>query len=135
MRDEHQANLGAQIAALRERQGWSQRALAKWMGLDQSAVSRIEAGRRRVSAEELHRFADALHVSADVLLRGEPVEDSAKEADPDASPALRTPAAPAGSRRRPLRVGDDAGAHGVAVSGVTHGAARARRADRARTRR
>ena len=83
MRDEHQANLGAQIAALRERQGWSQRALAKWVGLDQSAVSRIEAGRRRLSAEELHRFADALHVTADVLLRGEPMDRSASGAEPD----------------------------------------------------
>ena len=40
------------------------------MGIDQSAVSRIEAGRRRLSADELQRFADALHVSADVLLKG-----------------------------------------------------------------
>jgi len=72
MRQEHQASVGARIASLREQQGWSQRALARWMGLDQSAVSRIEAGRRRVSAEELHRFADALHVSADALLRGDP---------------------------------------------------------------
>ena len=93
MRDEHQASLGAQIAALRERQGWSQRALAKWVGLDQSAVSRIEAGRRRLSAEELHRFADVLHVTADVLLRGGPAD--ARRADP--TPASR-------SRRRPTSV-------------------------------
>ena len=71
MRDAHQASIGAQIARLREQQGWSQRALAKWVGIDQSAVSRIEAGRRRLSADELQRFADALHVSADVLLKGE----------------------------------------------------------------
>ena len=72
MRDEHQAAIGAPIARLREQQGWSQRALAKWVGIDQSAVSRIEAGRRRLSADELQRFADALHVSADELLRGLP---------------------------------------------------------------
>jgi transcriptional regulator with XRE-family HTH domain len=70
MRDEHQARIGAQIAHLRERQGWSQRALARWVGIDQSAVSRIEAGRRRLSADELQRFAEALHVSADELLKG-----------------------------------------------------------------
>ena len=70
MRDEHQATIGAQVARLRERQGWSQRALAKWVGIDQSAVSRIEAGRRRLSADELQRFAEALHVSADELLKG-----------------------------------------------------------------
>jgi transcriptional regulator with XRE-family HTH domain len=70
MRDEHHASIGSLIAQLREEQGWSQRALAKWVGIDQSAVSRIEAGRRRLSADELQRFADALHVSADVLLKG-----------------------------------------------------------------
>ena len=72
MRDAHQASIGAQIARLRERQGWSQRALARWVGIDQSAVSRIEAGRRRLSADELQRFAGALHVTADVLLAGDP---------------------------------------------------------------
>ena len=54
MRDEHQTRLGAHIARLREQQGWSQRALAKWVGIDKSAVSRIEAGRRRLSADERH---------------------------------------------------------------------------------
>ena len=72
MRDEHQTTIGALIARLREQQGWSQRALAKWVGIDQSAVSRIEAGHRRLSADELQRFADVLHVSADDLLRGLP---------------------------------------------------------------
>ncbi len=72
MRDEHQGAIGALIAGLREQQGWSQRALARWVGIDQSAVSRIEAGHRRLSADELQRFADALHVSADDLLRGLP---------------------------------------------------------------
>ena len=84
MRDEHQAGIGVQIARLREQQGWSQRALAKWVGIDQSAVSRIEAGRRRLSADELQRFADALHISADELLRGTPA------AAPAAAPASRT---------------------------------------------
>ncbi len=72
MRDAHQAAIGARIAGLRDQQGWSQRALAGWVGIDQSAVSRIEAGRRRLSADELQRFADVLHVSADELLRGLP---------------------------------------------------------------
>jgi len=68
MRDEHQESIGRAIAQLREQQGWSQRQLAKWVGLDQSAVSRIEAGRRRVSAKELQLFADTFRVSADALL-------------------------------------------------------------------
>jgi transcriptional regulator with XRE-family HTH domain/Zn-dependent peptidase ImmA (M78 family) len=85
MRDAHQARIGAQIASLRERQGWSQRALAKWVGIDQSAVSRIEAGRRRLSADELQRIAAALHVSADALLAG-------TRAAPAAVPARSAPA-------------------------------------------
>ncbi|HEY5388740.1 MAG TPA: helix-turn-helix transcriptional regulator, partial [Thermoleophilia bacterium] len=72
MRDEHQETIGGMIAQLRERQGWSQRQLAKWVGLDQSAVSRIEASRRQVSAKELQLFADSFHVSADALLEGLP---------------------------------------------------------------
>ncbi len=95
MRDAHQPRLGAQIAYLRERQGWSQRALAKWVGIDQSAVSRIEAGRRRLSAAELQRFADALHVSADELLKGEPDAPAVAGPAPGAatSPPLQPPAA------------------------------------------
>ena len=94
MRDEHQTSIGALIASLRERQGWSQRALAKWVGIDQSAVSRIEGGRRRLSADELQRFADALHVSADQLLRAAPalpsvVTDDAPEAATAPPPLAR----------------------------------------------
>ena len=100
MRDEHQAGIGAQIAHLRERQGWSQRALAKWVGLDQSAVSRIEAGHRRLSAEELHRFADALHVTADVLLKG---DFAAPDSAPEDFLALET--APVDEEPTPQRTG------------------------------
>ena len=88
MRDEHQESIGRVIARLREEQGWSQRQLAKWVGLDQSAVSRIEAGRRRVSAKELHRFADTFRVSADALLLGVPDDDTP---EPAALPAPATP--------------------------------------------
>ena len=87
MREEHHRRIGTLIAQLREQQGWSQRALAKWVGIDQSAVSRIEAGRRRLSADELQRFADALHISADELLRG-----AAETATLALSPAMPSPA-------------------------------------------
>ena len=99
MRDEHQENIGRMIAHLREQQGWSQRALAKWVGLDQAAVSRIEAGRRGLSAKELQRFADAFHVSADALLLGLPGDDV-----PAASllPASTTPAPAEDIQRRTM---------------------------------
>ena len=100
MRDEHQRTIGALIARLREQQGWSQRALAKWVGIDQSAVSRIEAGHRRLSADELQRFADVLHVSADDLLRGlpaathspgrAPARDAASEPFPARTPGAHS---------------------------------------------
>jgi transcriptional regulator with XRE-family HTH domain len=89
MREEHHRSIGTLIAHLREQQGWSQRALAKWVGLDQSAVSRIEAGHRRLSADELQRFADALHVSADVLLQGAPETAGASMRPPSPTAATR----------------------------------------------
>ena len=96
MRDEHQQSIGRVIARLREEQGWSQRELATWVGLDQSAVSRIEAGRRRVSARELQRFVDAFHVSADALLSGvAAVGIQAMDASQSEPPPLPSPAAPA----------------------------------------
>ena len=88
MRDEHQQAIGALLARLREEQGWSQRALAKAMGLDQSAVSRIEAGRRRVSADELQRFARTFGMSADALLRG-PAETRDVALSASAPPSLQ----------------------------------------------
>ena len=96
MRDEHQQSIGRVIARLREEQGWSQRELATWVGLDQSAVSRIEAGRRRVSARELQRFVDAFHVSADALLSGVAgVEIQTMDASQPGAPPPPLAAAPA----------------------------------------
>lgn len=83
MHDEHHDDIGGVITRLREQQGWSQRSLASWVGLDQSAVSRIESGQRRVSAEELRRFAHAFHVSADELLLGLPEAGPVREASFD----------------------------------------------------
>lgn len=108
MRDQHEAGLGGLIARLREQQGWSQRALAEWVGMDQSAVSRIEAGRRRVSADELQRFADAFRVSADILLRGAPGETTAtgEPTTPAQSrPARALPEPPAAALRPAPQLG------------------------------
>jgi transcriptional regulator with XRE-family HTH domain len=100
MREEHQ-DIGRRIAALREGQGWSQRSLAKVLGLDQSALSRIEAGHRRVTASELQRLARVLHVTVDDLLAG-PRDDLQDAAPPEAtSPAaLSVPPHHAQRRRR-----------------------------------
>lgn len=109
MRDEHRGSIGKTIARLREEQGWSQRQLAKWVDLDQSAVSRIEAGRRRVSAGELQRLADAFRVSADTLLTGVSEETGAAPAPPQAAaaPIVRGDRLPASGR--PSRTAAPAG--------------------------
>jgi transcriptional regulator with XRE-family HTH domain len=52
----------------REEKGLSQAELAEKAGLQPSAVSHFEAGRRRPSLENLKRLADALNVTLDSLL-------------------------------------------------------------------
>ncbi|HSL95415.1 MAG TPA: helix-turn-helix transcriptional regulator, partial [Thermoleophilia bacterium] len=68
----NEVEIGARIGALREQRGWSQRALAKVLGVNQSVLSRIEAGKRRVSATELEQIAAALDVDLHALLSGRP---------------------------------------------------------------
>lgn len=58
-----------EIVALRERQGVSQSDLADVLGLDQSAVSRIERGERGLAVAELAGIAERLGVSVDSILR------------------------------------------------------------------
>ena len=89
--DERQ--IGQRIAELRERRGWSQRALAKVLGMNQSILSRIESGKRRVSASELESVAAALGVDVHVLLSGAQSTKGAALRRP--RPALRSPATPA----------------------------------------
>lgn len=55
----------------RELAGLSQAQVAKRLGLHRPAVSEIEAGRRRVSAEEVAVLADLYGVSADWITSGE----------------------------------------------------------------
>jgi transcriptional regulator with XRE-family HTH domain len=60
--------LGSAIADLRRTCELSQRGLAEAVGLDQSAISRLEAGNRDVGAAELYEIASALGVRPDDLL-------------------------------------------------------------------
>jgi transcriptional regulator with XRE-family HTH domain len=60
----------AQLAAqLRERRGISQTALAEELGHDQSFVSKIEHGQRRMTVAELLRWSEALGTSFTELSR------------------------------------------------------------------
>lgn len=65
--------IGARVADVRTRKGWSQRQLAERLealrhGLDRSALGRIETGDRKASLDDLMAVAAALDVSPTVLL-------------------------------------------------------------------
>jgi transcriptional regulator with XRE-family HTH domain len=61
--EELERQVGRLLASLREEQGVSQAALALDLGHDQSYVSRLERGERRLTVAELVRCAAALGVS------------------------------------------------------------------------
>ena len=64
-----QQELGQRIADARRARRWTQGELAERIGLDQTAVSRIETGARAVGSLELAELAEALQVSVLDLLR------------------------------------------------------------------
>lgn len=61
-------SVGARIKRLRERRDWSQIDLEQKTGINNSVLSRIEANKRPVQADELDIFASVFNVSADYLL-------------------------------------------------------------------
>ena len=60
--------LGKRIRELRQSQDLSQEQVAEILGIARSAVSEIERGARKVSAEEVVKLAKACHVSTDYIL-------------------------------------------------------------------
>lgn len=66
-----EAMLGARIRAARERAGLRAQDLGAAVGLDSTAISKIENGKRAVKSAELSRIAEALHVSPLGLLDDE----------------------------------------------------------------
>ncbi len=64
--------IGSRLAIARQRAGLSQSQVAAEIDLPRPSISEIEAGRRRVAADELVRFADLYSVDMDWLAgRGE----------------------------------------------------------------
>jgi len=57
------AAIAARLRAAREMAGLSQGQVAKMLGLHRPSISEAEAGRRRVTAEELSRLANIYGVS------------------------------------------------------------------------
>jgi transcriptional regulator with XRE-family HTH domain len=56
-RDDEAAEIGQRLRGSREYLGLSQEEAASYMGVSRPAMSNIEAGKRKVSAEEIRRFA------------------------------------------------------------------------------
>lgn len=80
--ESHLLELGDRLRAAREFLGFSQEEVAEHMGLSRPAISNIEAGKRKVSSEELKRFAELYRRPYEYLL-GEAeglVEDETTEA-------------------------------------------------------
>lgn len=61
-------NLSKKIKAIREKIGLSQEALAKELGVNRVAISQIESGDRKISAEEIAKLSKIFNISTDVLL-------------------------------------------------------------------
>lgn len=68
--DERRMNIAARIRTAREAAGLSQGQVAKHLGMHRPTISEIEAGRRRVSAEEIATFAELYGVDANWLTKG-----------------------------------------------------------------
>lgn len=62
--DFHRA-LAAKLAELRNQGHASQGTLARELGIDQAAVSRVESGRRRLTVAEAFAWLEALGLSVD----------------------------------------------------------------------
>lgn len=60
--------IGHRIKMLREKTGMSQDMLSQKMYISRPAVSQIESGERKISADELQKLSQIFHVAADDLL-------------------------------------------------------------------
>jgi transcriptional regulator with XRE-family HTH domain len=63
-----EVDLGIRLRSSREYLGLSQEEVAEHMGLSRPAISNIEAGKRKVSTQELQRFAELYRRPYDYLL-------------------------------------------------------------------
>jgi transcriptional regulator with XRE-family HTH domain len=68
-------DIGDRLRAARELAGLSQAQVAKMLSLHRPSISEMEAGRRKVSAEELTELAGIYNVSLSWLAGGEPDEE------------------------------------------------------------
>lgn len=62
--------INERIKEIREELHLSQEYVAKYMNLNRTAISQIESGNRKISAEELKKFSELFGVTTDELLNG-----------------------------------------------------------------
>ncbi len=60
--------LSQKIKSIREKLGFSQEALAEKLGINRVAVSQIENGERKISAEEIAKLSKVFQIPTDILL-------------------------------------------------------------------
>ena len=58
----------------RQRLGFSQEYVANCLGIGRSAITQIELGNRKITSDEIQKFCQLYHVSADYLLNQEFVQ-------------------------------------------------------------
>ena len=78
------AQIGLNITSIREKLGLTQEDLAKMLDMGRSTIAQIENGKRKVTVEELMKFAASLNTTTEILLNpdlspDEVVEYSLKE--------------------------------------------------------
>lgn len=67
---------GVRLKGLRKQKNWAQKELAAQVGIRFQQLNKYESGLNIPPAEMLVKLADALGVTVDFLLTGNPVEDS-----------------------------------------------------------
>jgi len=93
--------LGARIAQARKRMGMTQVQLAERLGIAQQTLAHYEVGRARIAADLLPVLAEALEVSLDEMLIGEPAARPAgKRFTPSAADRGHRPTAQGQAARR-----------------------------------
>lgn len=70
--DPQRSAVARRLRAAREQAGLSQGQVARLLGMQRPTISEIEAGRRKVSAEELSQFAHIYKVSVSWLTNEQP---------------------------------------------------------------
>lgn len=78
-------DLAQRLRSAREHAGLSQGQVAKLLGMHRPTISEIEAGRRKVSSDEISKFAEAYEVSVSWLTgeKGDDIDISVKLAARD----------------------------------------------------